>query len=119
MNKKEKETLKKNALEYLHEAIKPGDRVYTVLNRKSASGTTRHISCYIATIYDGKPGIRNISHLVAAALELRRNFDTGGVVVTGCGMDMGFHLVYELSSVMFFDTVKKGAAGYVLKHEWL
>jgi hypothetical protein len=34
------------------------------------------------------------------------------VKVHGCGMDMGFHAVYELSGALFGD-------GYSLKHKWL
>ena len=34
------------------------------------------------------------------------------VGVGGCGMDMGFHLVYTLSRELFDD-------GYYVKHEWL
>jgi hypothetical protein len=33
-------------------------------------------------------------------------------------MDMGFHTVYTLSSVLFRGTVE-GDAGYTLKQEWL
>ena len=32
-----------------------------------------------------------------------------GVKVGGCGMDMGFHLIYNLSSVLYKD-------GYAIKH---
>ena len=41
-----------------------------------------------------------------------------GLVVKGCGMDMGFHVVYTLSSLLFRDTAK-GDAGYCLNHAWL
>jgi hypothetical protein len=38
--------------------------------------------------------------------------DRNGIRVGGCGMDMGFHLVYTLSRALFDD-------GYYVKHEWL
>ena len=40
---------------------------------------------------------------------------TDGYKVGGCGMDMGFHLVYTLSSLLY----KKDRGGYELRHEWL
>jgi hypothetical protein len=33
-------------------------------------------------------------------------------LVQGCGMDMGFHVVYSLSQTLFND-------GYALKQRWL
>ncbi len=36
--------------------------------------------------------------------------------VNGCGMDMGFHLVYNLASVLFSGQER---AGYKIRHEWL
>jgi hypothetical protein len=36
--------------------------------------------------------------------------------VNGCGMDMGFHLVYNLASVLFHG---QEGAGYMLKQSWL
>ena len=35
-----------------------------------------------------------------------------GVKVGGAGMDMGFHLVYNLAAVLFDD-------GYALEHKWI
>jgi hypothetical protein len=40
-----------------------------------------------------------------------------GYKVGGCGMDMGFHLVYTLASVLFPEDRKTG--GYKLNHEWI
>ena len=37
---------------------------------------------------------------------------SGTVKMEGCGMDMGFSLVYELAHCLFRD-------GYALRHEWL
>ena len=88
--------------------------VYTVLRSVSASGMTRHISLKVAegsNIYD-------ITYLVANALgekvSDRNGYNT--IKVNGCGMDMGFHLVYSLSSVLFHGQER---AGYVLSQRWL
>jgi hypothetical protein len=61
--------------------------------------------------------VANISSIVSDVLEWRYN-DEGSVVVGGCGMDMGFHLVYCLSSVLFRGETEKDA-GYALKQRWL
>ena len=45
--------------------------------------------------------IRNISWMVAEALDYRRGKSEDDVVVTGCGMDMSFHLVCTLASTLF------------------
>lgn len=41
------------------------------------------------------------NHSVAIALGMRRAKRGDGLVVGGCGMDMGFHLVYELSHALY------------------
>lgn len=97
------------AREQLRKMINPGDKVYTILRHVSRSGMTRWISCII--IKDGQP--LDCTYRVAKALGW--SVDTHnheGVQVNGCGMDMGFHLVYELSYVLFGD-------GYSLTKGWL
>jgi len=94
--------------------LKEGTKVYTILRSVSSSGMTRHISLVIA---NGDEVI-DITYYAAHALEDRLIESKGhrAIRVNGCGMDMGFHLVYNLSSVLF-----KGQdrAGYVLKQGWL
>jgi hypothetical protein len=108
----EQELAKRELLEnYLN-----GDSVtvYTVLRSVSSSGMTRKISLKVAegsSIYD-------ITHLAAKALG-EKIADANGhnsIKVNGCGMDMGFHLVYGLSSVLYAGQER---AGYVLSHRWL
>ena len=93
-SKSERET----ALERLRERLKPGDTVYTILRHVSRSGMLREISAVV--IRGGH--ILNLSHTAAPACGLRIG-KRGGLVVGGCGMDMGFHLVYSLSSAIFPD----------------
>jgi len=97
MTKKEKDAQREEARASLRELLKPGDTVSTVLRRVSASGMSRSISPVIC----GEDGPTDLTWLVIRALD--ENFDrkNGGVKVGGCGMDMGFHLVYNLSSVLF------------------
>ena len=82
------------AKKYLLEQIKPGDELYTILRSVSRSGMSRHISVLHGTY--------EISHLVTKVLEERRA-DDGGLVISGCGMDMGFEVVYNLGRALYPD----------------
>ena len=134
------------AIAKLREMLKPGDTVYTILNHVSRSGMNRRISCAIG---DGK-AVTNITWLVAQALEEPTKNRAGyvqdvGISQGGCGMDMGFNLVYNLSYVLYKDgfvccgdgcgsndhcnesakfanfkgQTHTGDGGYALKHKWL
>lgn len=94
--------------------VKEGTKVYTILRHVSASGMSRDISLVIA---DGND-IADITYYAAQALGDKLNETKGHrtIKVNGCGMDMGFHLVYNLSSVLFAGQER---AGYVLKQGWL
>lgn len=81
----------------LLEFIKPGDTVYTILRSVSRSGMSREISVVIKS----GEGVQNIDWYVCRILG--DHLGREGIKVTGCGMDMGFHLVYSLSSVLFRD----------------
>ena len=88
--------------------------IYTLLRSVSSSGMTRHISLKFAqdnNIYD-------ITYLAAQAMGDRVSDRNGynTIKVSGTGMDMGFHLVYNLSSVLFHGQER---AGYLLKQAWL
>lgn len=90
---------KAEAIKGLREVLKPGDTVYTILRHVSSSGMTRYISTII--ISENQP--RDITYLVAKILDLKRSEAHEGMTVSGCGMDMGFHVVYELSYELFPD----------------
>ena len=92
----------KGQKETLLKLLEPTMTIYTVVKYVSQSGMTRHISCYVATTNDKtkEPQITDISWYVANILDYKRA-ENGGVKVSGCGMDMGFSLVYNLSSVLF------------------
>jgi hypothetical protein len=117
------------AKERIREMIKPGDTIYTVLRHCSKSGMTRHIDLY--AIVDGEN--RYLSGY-AATIMRDRIAKTGGIVVTGCGMDMGFSLVYNLGRYLYpdgFDLAENQYGrngdkskhdtdgGYAFKHSWL
>lgn len=94
--------------------VKEGAKVYTILRHVSASGMSRDISLVIAQADE----IIDITYYAAQALGDNPIESKGHRVirVSGCGMDMGFHLVYNLSSVLFHGQER---AGYVLKQGWV
>ena len=83
---------RQEAIARLKETLKPGDTVHTILRHVSRSGMMWHIS----VIHD----MQDITYLVARALDEKRA-DNGGIKVGGCGMDMGFGLVYSLSCALY------------------
>ena len=110
------------ALARLHEILKPGDTVYTVLRHVSRSGMMREISVI-------GPNNEDITWHVMHVGGYRRSDKTGGLRVSGCGMDMGFHVVYNLGRAMWPDGTPEPHGtrngepdrdgGYALKHLWL
>ena len=99
----------------LREMFAKQDRptVYTVLRHVSQSGMSRDISLFI--VEDNR--LRNITYTASIALGDKVKDKNGQRVirVNGCGMDMGFHLVYSLSSVLY---PNEDRAGYKLSQEW-
>lgn len=91
--KQEKETAR-DRLSFL----RPGDIVYTELLSVSRSGMSRSVKPFV--IRDNAP--QWIGGYVSTLLDssLDRN---GGVKMRGCGTDMGFELVYNLSYWLFYD----------------
>lgn len=105
-----------DALAKLREVLSPGDTVHTILRHVSRSGMMRHISLVIVDPRDG--ALFDITWLAAKALQEPVDRSSGGIKVGGCGMDMGYHLVYHLSYTLFPDgfgdlSVTDGVAGRV------
>ena len=127
------------AMEFLANLLKPGDKVYTICRHVSRSGMSRRISTIyikaakrgdIAEKWNAEP--MDISPAVARVLELRYDYNQNGMRVDGCGMDMGFSIVYELGHRLFPGGFKVEGigrngdtsgwdrdGGYALKQEWL
>lgn len=116
------------AIDTLSKILRPGDKVYTILRHVSRSGMSRHIGVIINQ--DGD--MRDITGLVARAVDYRINKDRDALVANGCGMDMGFEVVYNLGRTLFRDGFKVNGrgrngdmsgwdkdGGYALKHSWL
>lgn len=87
------------ALETLRDQVKPGATIHTIVTHVARSGMSRSIRLFL--IRDGSPW--EISWLAACAMDDRIDQKNGGIKVSGAGMDMGFHLVYNLSRTLFPD----------------
>jgi hypothetical protein len=96
MTKAEKAAAITDAMEMLNKFLKPGSKVYTVVRSVAKSGMSRTIDLY--TIHEGE--MMYLSGYAATVLDYRRT-DQGALKVSGCGMDMCFHIVYSLSRKMF------------------
>ena len=98
---------KQQAIQYLKEHIKKGDTLFTIVTKVAKSGMSRNIK--VLDIKEGNPSYWN--YYIAKVLDYKLKED-GTIRVQGCGMDMGFHLVYTLSKVLFDD-------GYAIKQRWI
>ncbi len=120
----------------LRALLPPGSIVYTTLNHVSRSGMQRAISTYIIIDND----IRDISHDVAEVIG-NTIHNKGGIKINGCGMDMGFAIVHQLSYALYpggfectgpncpsndhfngdrdYTPHHHNSGGYALRHRWL
>lgn len=114
LTKKQREESKNVAIETLKKILKPKDWVSTLVKKVSASGMSRQMVILVGD-EDGK--VLNISHLVAAALEWREKNDA--IIVDGCGMDMGFHTVEQLSRALGYYETNGNTNAYGLNQKWL
>lgn len=146
-----KDTERAEATSELRKILRPKQTVYCILRHCSASGMSRVIDlCVIApnretaypknadgsTNWEGKPRkllrgyyIRSISHLAARAMGDKVDSKHDGIKIGGCGMDMGFALVYNWGRTVWPKGTPKphgrrngepdSCGGYALKHSWL
>lgn len=133
---------REQAAETLRRYFQPGDTAHTQLLHVSRSGMSRRIAV-IATETDARTGQTvpvDVSATVAAALGWKLH-NKGGIVAGGCGMDMGFEIVYSMSRAMFpagFECIGERCpsndhsngdrdhtphhhrdGGYAIRHRWL
>ena len=107
----------------LRKIIKPKQTIYCVLRSVSRSGMKREISLFVVH----KGALRGIDRLASDAMG--RSDGTDGIIAHGCGMDMGFALVYDLGRAVWPKGTRKPHStrngvpdrdgGYALKHSWL
>lgn len=132
--KREQEIRRAEALKMLRKLCPPGTTIYTVLRHVSRSGMQRRIDLYV--IRKNQPVW--LSGYAGVVLEMRLGKHGDGLVTDGCGMDMGFDLVHNLSyalhgyenkgpdahkavclGVPFEPSRTQYRAGYSLNHEWI
>lgn len=105
--KRTSNTERDDAITKLQEWIKPGDTVYTVLDHVSALGTYRAIRVVLLSCNGSSVELLHPNHSIGVALGLRhwkRNgYQQDALVVSGGGMDMGYHIVYNLGRILFPD----------------
>lgn len=124
--KRQQDQDRSEALAKLREILKPGTTVYSVLRHVSKSGMRREISLLIVDPRDGE--IWCFDFLASKVLRSRIG-KHGGIVAGGCGMDMGYHLVYSLGRAIWPDGTPEPHGtrngqpdrdgGYALKHRWI
>jgi hypothetical protein len=124
----------------LRKHIKPGDTVYTVLHHVSRSGMQREIGVVLLSCDNGEIISLHPNYLVSKALSIRQG-KRDGLIMGGCGMDMGFALVHQLSYALFPDSFecigekcpsndhnngdrdrtphKHSSGGYAIKQRWM
>lgn len=122
---------REKAIEQLKEHMKPGDTIWTELKHVSRSGMTRYITVRLLKphTYTGECYPYDWTYVASVALGWSFNDKHRAIKVGGCGMDMGFHLVYSLGQVLWPDGtpephgVRNGepdsCGGYALNHRWL
>lgn len=88
----------------LRKWLKPGDTVHTIVDHVARSGMRRSIRVLI--LRDGEALHPN--HAVSVVLGLSRAKRGDGMIVGGCGMDMGFHIVHSLGYALFGPEAEHG-----------
>lgn len=99
--------------------LEEGSTIYALRRGGSASGLTHYYSLFmLAKNALGEPTLHNVTYYAGKVLD-ENLVDKDGhrvIKVQGGGMDMGFYLVYSLSSILF---AGQDRAGYVLGYERL
>jgi hypothetical protein len=115
--KQQEQQDKQQAEDFLRKVFASQERptVWTVLKHVSSSGMSRDLKC--VTYYDGR--VLDITWYVgkvSGVASLKERNGQRVLRVHGCGMDMGFHVVYSLSYGLY---PTENDRGYAICHEWL
>lgn len=108
------------AVATLRKMLPKGSTVYCVLRHVSKSGMSRRIDFY--KINRKRGDLSFLSGYIATVLGYKRHGDDG-LVIGGCGMDMGFHVVHSLSYALHGMKNHGGEgskrSGYTLECRWI
>lgn len=115
---------KKYCAKQIKKFVKPGSKVFVKCDHVSRSGMMRHLDLYATH----KGELIRLTGYAADLLDYRTT-DRGALKVGGCGMDMGFAVVYELGRALWPKGTSKPhgtrngepdtCGGYALKHSWM
>jgi len=113
--KQEREQEQQSAKDFLRKVFASQERAtaWTILKSVSASGMSRDMK--VITQYEGR--VIDITWYVSHASSVGQLKERNGqrvVRVGGCGMDIGFHLIYSLSIALY--GIENA---YDIKQEWL
>jgi hypothetical protein len=105
MTKKQQQSERDEFISKLRATLKPGDTLTTVLRSVSRSGMSRVIDVYHFSAKHGKVERSWLSYWIAKACGFSFNDRPEGIKIGGCGMDMGFSIVYDLGRTLYPDGV--------------
>lgn len=95
--------------EQLRALMARGTTVYTILRACSQSGMRREISLCVIEPERHTPVCPDYAASQVLGWRMGKR---DGLIIHGCGMDMGFRLVESLSQALYGE-------GNVLRHQWL
>jgi hypothetical protein len=79
--------------------IKENDEILYQVTHVAKSGMSRHIKFYV--IRDNQ--LLNLTYNICNALDYKYKDNTNSLYIRGCGMDMGFAVVFHLGRYLFND----------------
>ena len=92
----------------LKDIIKQNDEILYKVTHVAKSGMSRHIQFF--KIKDNN--LLNLTYNICDEFNYTFKDKTRSLYIQGCGMDMGFHVIYNLSRDLFKD-------GYKLKYRMI
>lgn len=123
----DKETAIKDLKALLNASGTKKRTIYCKVKHISRSGMYRLMDFYVSS----KDGIQCINWYIEKLGTYKRKKNDYSIAVSGCGMDMGFAVVYDIGQTLYPNgdektiTGRNGSktpetsGGYLLKHEWI
>jgi|TARA_R100000081_G_scaffold90498_2_gene65811 hypothetical protein len=96
--------IKNKMVEYLNKDNKT--EIYSVIRHVARSGEMRYISFHVISSYNNENYLGDITKSIGLILDLPYSEKHNGLRIKGCGMDMAFHTVYNLSDELYGDGYK-------------
>ncbi|MFA5340566.1 MAG: hypothetical protein WC332_02200 [Clostridia bacterium] len=122
----EAEENKKEAIKNIKKILRAGDTVHCICRHVSSSGMMRRLSFYAIK----KNKLICLDWYINRIMDIYpHDRNNAGLRVSGCGMDMGFSVVYNLGKTIWPKGTPKphgnrngkpdSDGGYALKHSWM